>query len=232
MKLLYSISFLLAFLSACSVATTIHFSEPEHHVKPPPKSEVNISRPVNPRLQKFEARESDLRNVFEDTISNTTVSLWLENTYTSSRVGIPVIPVVPFSSGYGHPENKKAVSEEEKDDKVVVELMFYVKGTDVVNFVPDRFYIKKRAGDKTQSWPFKITGTGLGDTLSNHAEYRLVSGMGSERITIYFSPGVHVEDLPIIYLTSLQVNGKDFYPDGIPFKSGKKRFYSAFVSPE
>ena len=185
---------------------------------------------MNPGYEKFENRI--LPNEFEDSLDHTIITLSLENGYTTGKVGVPLIPFIPVQSGYGHPENKKMVTENEKDDKLVLHLLLTIQNGDIVTFMPGNFIIKKRGKVAGEAKPFHVSvdASDIDDTLKSF-EYRSENGVIRKRIDIYFSPAVHVEDLPLVFLSSLKINGKDFHATGIPFKAGKKKFYSAFVSP-
>jgi hypothetical protein len=226
-KRFFAAMFLL--LSGCSVAEIKHFSQPEQHLKTPLKSAKRDDL-VNRRYQKFENKT--LPNEFEDSLDHTTITLSLENGYTTGSVGIPLVPFMPIKSGYGHPENKKMVTENESDDKVVLHLMLTIYNEDSVTLNPGDFLIKKRGKEPGEVKPFRIDNIlGSSATLSNFT-YKAEGQVIRERMDVFFSGAVHVEDLPVVFLSSLMINGKAFYPNGIPFKAGKKKFYSAFVSPE
>ena len=218
-KTLFYISGLL-FLNSCSVLETRFYSAPVDHSKPVQKSSKVQTGKLNPRMNRFD--QMSMPKEFEDSVDNTVINLSLDNEYKRAIVGPPFIPLFPFKSGYGHPDNKKAVREEEKDTYLVLHLSIKTGISDKVFFVPDSFYIKR--SDQSIAKTVSVEGYAGGQAI----ECKYSNGWTS--YIIRFEPGVHVKDLPELYLTSLKINGKQFREHPIRFIIGKRSFYSALIS--
>lgn len=210
----------LAFtFTGCAVLETRFYSKPEEHGEHySGKSKINDGR-TNQGLRSFE--NTLMPATFIDSLEGTVVEIRLKNEYTQVILGPPLIPIFPFKSGYGHPDNKKNILPDEKDDQLIVELTIK-PGNNEVSFIPSFFFIKKQTTSDTD---IKVA------SISNVQDLTLpVKCKYSQTWSIVFSQGVHVKELPRIFLTSLKVNDKQFYPNGIPFKIGKKSFYAPLSS--
>ena len=131
-------------------------------------------------------------NEFEDSLDHTIVTLSLENSYSTGSVGVPLVPFIPVKSGYGHPENKKMVTENEKDDKLVLHLMLTINNGDSVTLTPGNFLIKKRGKMVGEAKPFRINNAlSPADTLNTFI-YKAEGEVIQKKIDVFFSPTVYV----------------------------------------
>lgn len=219
--LLYKTILLIAVLllcTGCAVYYSRFYSEPEVHKTFTEKKQDALDK-MNPRYSEFET--GSLPSVFTDSLDNTIVTLQLLNNYERIVFGPPFIPVIKIMSGYGYPEPHKKITEDINSKQLIVELSIRNRAADDVRFIPSSFYIIKRNN------PERLTPV----LIDSSADLSLqVNCPDTHRWRIVFTPGAEAEDLPVVYLQSLTINGKPFYPEGIRFKKGKKSFYSPMIS--
>jgi len=216
----------VAFLSfstiGCSVYKKRFYSEPVYHAeKSLFYSELN-ERKINPRFEKFE--KAPLPSAFIDSISGTVILVRLKNEYQLNRIGPLFFPFIQFKTGYGCPQSRHKIFEEENDSHLIVELSIRKGLGDQVSFIPTQFQIQIRKQQSKTYLSKVVSMEGINELSEKIA-------CGEEKTwKLVFKPGVHVKELPTIFLNSLMVNGQFFHPEGIHFKIGTKSFYSPMVS--
>ncbi|UEG49612.1 hypothetical protein LK994_13300 [Ferruginibacter lapsinanis] len=216
-------------LYSCSVVETRHFSQPLVNVQNISKQNKSTYYRINPRLNRFDNKQ--MPSTFEDSLDNTIISISLENEFTSAIIGPPFIPIIPHKVGYGYPDDKKHPMGNEKDDKIIMNITVIAKGNDIISFTPSSFSIKKSNGSSANAISFFEAGSSNQIKAEQSVQFSS-SDNKVERKTwkIVFTPGIHVNDLPTIFLNSLKINNKDFHTEGIAFSHGKRSFYSPFIS--
>lgn len=204
---------ILLSLIGCSVYISRIYNTPEVNACP------EFDKPLEPlspyRMNRFYTKP--LHNTFKDTIDNTIVTVRINNNYEKGAWGLPIIPIVPYKDGYGFDEKKLNKIDAVGLATVSIELMINNLKKDSIYFDPSLFYIEGTK-NKVKSL-YKSMEASPGTQNTHQQLWKIV-----------FAPGVVVEELPIVYLKSFVVNGKNFHPDGIKFKIGRTSFYAPFHS--
>jgi hypothetical protein len=194
------------------------FSEPETHARDyydKLKTHNYSSRDFN---------TSYVASTFIDSIGHTVITIELKNEYNKGVIGPPLIPLIPHKTGYGHPDDKKKPLPGEMDDHLIMDFRIKLAEYDSFSFTPDSFYIVLTAKQNAQAKVTSVTNAiNITQTIRSSDTARKNNFVLWE---IEFSPGVHVEDLPKLFITSLRINNTPFHPEGIQFKRGKKSHYS------
>ncbi|MEI6190479.1 MAG: hypothetical protein WCP61_08670 [Chitinophagia bacterium] len=212
---LLMICMILSILTSCSVYETRIYSEPIDHLRPVNNNSERYR--VNTGLKRFE--EGEIPIEFIDSLDGTVISVQLKNEYRKGMIGPVLIPIIPHKYGYGYPQSKKIV-EDEDATRITMELNIHSRSTDVVSFIPSQFTIVNTQKSVVSSL---VSVLGISDIT------QAVQCSGNKTWKFVFMPGIRVEGLPKVNLRSLKINGQDFHPEGIQFKAGKKSFYSALV---
>jgi hypothetical protein len=161
-----------------------------------------------------------LPEVFRDSQPGMLLKIWIDNGYEKARFGPPIIPIFGTVTGYGFSNNNRTKKDSTQLRKVSLHLEIAHYGPDSLTFDPFAFYIiSRRTGIK--SFPIAV------DSFFSLSGPIRCNGKCSWQID--FSPGVQVQDMPEVHLPTLNHGNRALYPDGIPFKIGKKSFYAAII---
>lgn len=203
--------------TGCSMYSRRFYSEPEFCAVNAADSN-NLKKSFY-KYDRFITRP--LPQVFRDSLGGTTVSVRIYNEYEFFKFGPPFIPLIPGREGYGYSPDKMNQADSNQLKKVIVELEIIPGMEDSVMLDPFSFFMVSRK-TSIKSTPVSVNG------LSGPHPMIYCKERSSWKIT--FEPGMRAQDKPLFFPESLQINGKPFHPDGIPFRLGKKSFYGAIIS--